>query len=71
MKASLERQAPGDVAQVNGKVHAEVVDADVGEEACDGRQAVGASSLISDREKKTRRQSDQNRICRKTIVLPP
>jgi hypothetical protein len=36
MKASLEHRSPSDIAQVDGKVYVKVVDADVGEEACDG-----------------------------------
>jgi hypothetical protein len=35
MKASLEHRAPGGIAQVDGKVHVEVDDVDVREEAHD------------------------------------
>jgi hypothetical protein len=37
MKASLERRAPGGIAQVDSKIHAEVVDVNVREEARDER----------------------------------
>jgi hypothetical protein len=52
MKASLEHRSPSDVAQVDGKVYVKVVDADVGEEACDGWHELGDSTSISDQEKK-------------------